>query len=64
MKTLGSLAFILTTATMLAGVPAVAGQSSRQCTVRGGSRSSAKIVWPVTLARPSTRRRALPTTPP
>src|SRR6266480_360152 len=32
------------------------------CSMRGRTRSSAKRVWPVTLARPSTLRRALPMT--
>ena len=42
--------------------PSIAAAGSAPCA--GGSRSSANRVWPVTLARPSTRRRALPTTPP
>src|SRR4051812_21887269 len=33
----------------------------RQCSIRGSARSSAKRVWPVTFARASTRRAALPT---
>src|SRR5688572_19875547 len=37
-------------------------RSSRMCSMRGRTMSSAKRVWPVTLARPSTRRRALPRT--
>src|SRR5687768_18611097 len=37
-------------------------RSSRICSTRGRTMSSAKRVWPVTLARPSTRRRALPRT--
>src|SRR5918999_6144226 len=32
------------------------------CSMRGSTMSSAKRVWPVTLARPSTRRRGLPRT--
>src|SRR5262245_52259125 len=32
------------------------------CSMRGRTMSSAKRVWPVTLARPSTRRRGLPRT--
>src|SRR6266705_4944737 len=32
------------------------------CSMRGSTTSSAKRVWPVTLARPSTRRRGLPRT--
>src|SRR5688500_6220819 len=32
------------------------------CSMRGSTMSSAKRVWPVTLARPSTRRRGLPMT--
>src|SRR5688572_11392308 len=32
------------------------------CSMRGSAMSSAKRVWPVTLARPSTRRRGLPRT--
>src|SRR5688572_16538694 len=32
------------------------------CSMRGRTMSSAKRVWPVTLARPSTRRRGLPST--
>src|SRR5688500_8583550 len=35
---------------------------SRMCSMRGRTTSSAKRVWPVTLARPSTRRRGLPIT--
>ena len=34
-------------------------RSSLQCSIRGSITSSAKRVWPVTLARPSTRRRGL-----
>src|SRR5882724_3175463 len=37
-------------------------RSSLQCTMRGSITSSAKRVRPVTLARPSTRRRGLPIT--
>src|SRR5688572_16901914 len=37
-------------------------RSSRMCSMRGRTMSSAKRVWPVTLARPSTRRRGLPRT--
>src|SRR3981189_1653801 len=32
------------------------------CSMRGSTMSSAKRVWPVTFARPSTRRRGLPRT--
>src|SRR3979409_498594 len=35
-------------------------RKSFMCSMRGSTMSSAKRVWPVTLARPSTRRRALP----
>src|SRR5688572_20053094 len=37
-------------------------RSSRMCSIRGSTMSSANRVWPVTLARPSTRRRGLPRT--
>src|SRR6266513_4997240 len=37
-------------------------RSSFMCSMRGRTMSSAKRVWPVTLARPSTRRRGLPMT--
>src|SRR5688572_21345222 len=37
-------------------------RSSFMCSMRGRTMSSAKRVCPVTLARPSTRRRALPST--
>src|SRR5688572_16757398 len=37
-------------------------RSRRMCSMRGSTTSSAKRVWPVTLARPSTRRRGLPIT--
>src|SRR5687768_6205770 len=37
-------------------------RSRRMCSMRGSTMSSAKRVWPVTLARPSTRRRGLPST--
>src|SRR6266478_9488568 len=37
-------------------------RSNFMCSMRGRTMSSAKRVWPVTLARPSTRRRGLPMT--
>src|SRR2546430_434151 len=37
-------------------------RKSFMCSMRGSTMSSAKRVWPVTLARPSTRRRGLPRT--
>src|SRR5207245_7545686 len=37
-------------------------RSNFMCSMRGSTMSSAKRVWPVTLARPSTRRRGLPRT--
>src|SRR5688572_10124325 len=37
-------------------------RSIRRCSMRGSTTSSAKRVWPVTLARPSTRRHGLPRT--
>src|SRR5258706_6579700 len=37
-------------------------RSNLACTMRGRTMSSAKRVWPVTFARPSTRRRGLPMT--
>ena len=37
-------------------------RSSRACAIRGSTRSSANLVCPVTLARPSTRRRGWPMT--
>src|SRR5882762_1806143 len=55
-------AFAFSTFTSWITACACGERKSFMCSMRGSMMSSAKRVWPVTLARPSTRRRALPRT--